>query len=45
MKLEGCDNSKKEASKKAGLRIIGCLQLSAELLVQASAGEYSMYLF
>lgn len=35
--LEGCDNSKKEASVKSGLRIIGCLQLSAVLLVQASA--------
>lgn len=27
VKLEGCDDSKKEASVKAGHRIIGCLQL------------------
>lgn len=39
MKLEGHDNSKKETSVKAGLRITGCLQPSAELLAQASVWD------
>lgn len=46
MKLEVHDNSKKDASIKAGLRIVECLQLSGELLAQTPAwDEYSMYLF
>lgn len=42
MKLEEHANSKKETSIKAGLRIIGCLQPSAELLAQASVWDESI---